>query len=523
MQEKADSSAIIKIVLLSLVLTGLSLWINGDKGLDLYDEGFLWYGAIHTALGKVPLRDFQSYEPFRYYWAAAWFKVFGSGIHALRISAYIFLAICLPFGLLAARRALSSFLALCLAGLLIVVWVLPAFKVFDIAISLVAIFFAVRLIERPAYIRHFAAGIFVGFSAFIGRNHGIYGFLAFFMLIMLLWFKAERLNLVKKLFAWAAGILAGFSPMLFMMLLIPGFFHSFLDSVLFFINHGATNLPLPVPWPWSVSYSGLDVTMKLLFFSLGSLFLIMPVFYSIAFIAVILTPRESLPRRSLFIASTLVGIFYMHYAFSRAHIGHLSHAMPSLTLALASVPAGFDLKNKKAVFVCITGLISVLTFFTAAISSPYAVMARGQYVPYYVFEDRLWIPETQANYLSSIKSFVSEMVRPEEGMFIAPFYPGLYCILKKESPLWEIYFLFPKSVEKQRKMVQELMDKNIRWALFSDSHLPNEEKVGLRHTHTLVWLYLKEEFDAMTVPGAGAIQLLRYRQHNPAERNGYGY
>src|SRR5919201_6326152 len=78
------------VLLLAIALGMASFAIQGRQGINLADEGFLWYGVQQTAHGKVPLRDFQSYDPGRYYWSAAGAFLFGDGLVALRFSETLF-------------------------------------------------------------------------------------------------------------------------------------------------------------------------------------------------------------------------------------------------------------------------------------------------------------------------------------------------------------------------------------------------------------------------------------------------
>lgn len=265
----------IKVFLLSVALVTISFLLQGNIGINTADEGFLWYGTIHTALGEVPIRDFQSYDPGRYYWGAAWFRVFGNdSLISLRISTTIFQSLGLTFGLLSLRRVTQSWWLLTIAGLLLLLWMYPIYRLFEPSIAMAAVYFAILLLERPSLVRHFIAGAFVGLSAFMGINHGFYTFSSFLLLIVFLWVKLDRNAFFKRLLAWGAGIIVGYSPLLFMLLAIPGFFESFVDSIKLYFRLGRTNVPLSVPWFWQADYLKLTFIQAADAFSTGLFFYI---------------------------------------------------------------------------------------------------------------------------------------------------------------------------------------------------------------------------------------------------------
>ena len=82
-------------------------------------------------------------------------------------------------------------LTLVLVGLVFNLWFFPSFKVYEHTVAVAAIFFALRLVERPTLGRHFTSGVLAGLAAFLGRNLGIYCVLASLALTLFLCFKAK--------------------------------------------------------------------------------------------------------------------------------------------------------------------------------------------------------------------------------------------------------------------------------------------------------------------------------------------
>src|SRR2546422_6195058 len=174
------------IVCLSVGLVAVFWILQSHIGLWMGDEGYLFYGSWRVGQGEVPLRDFSSYDPGRYYWVAFWSLFFGYGIIGQRAGVAIFQIIGLVWGLLAARRVVGRHCSLCLPGVLLIVWTWPQSRVFESALSMGAVLVGTRLIERPISRRFYWTGSFVGIAAFFGRNLGLYSLLAFLSILLIL-------------------------------------------------------------------------------------------------------------------------------------------------------------------------------------------------------------------------------------------------------------------------------------------------------------------------------------------------
>ena len=481
------------VSVLAIVLLGALFTVQGRQGINLADEGFLWYGAQQTAHGKVPLRDFQSYDPGRYYWSAAGMHLFGEGLVSLRFSETVFQLLGLWVGLLAASRVAQNWALLAAVGLMLTLWMFPSHKLFDITFLLCGIWIAVRLIEEPSPARIFTAGFFVGLCVFFGRNHALYNFLAQASLLLFLHFKLGPLLSIWHFGLWVAGIVTGLVPTIAMFVCVPGFFASYIEVIQSNFRHG-TNLPLPVPWPWRVSPNSTAGTTQ---FILGIFLIALPLGYLAAIMASLFMRPKMIENHALFIACAFVGVFYLHHAFSRADVSHLAQVIhPFLLGALALL--GF-LGARESYHWAVIAVLIAAALFTVGRQMPMYQRITSS-TPWVSFDagGKIFVPVTVDRLYTCLRKFTAENIAPREGVLIAPFTPTLYPILGYESPLWDLGYFFPATTQRQEAMIHELAAKNVNWAIISDTPLDKREDLRFSATHELVWQYLTEDFEPVT-------------------------
>jgi len=503
----------LKVTLLATILTAFSFWLQGDISIGLLDEGFLWYGTWRTALGEVPVRDFFSYDPGRYYWTAGWSMVFGNGIIGLRASVAMFQVVGLTFGLLTLRRIINSWWLLGLMGALLMVWMYPRCKIFDHCMALAGVYFAVLLIEKPSIIRHFAAGIFVGGAAWFGRNHGLYGCVSFFFLVLFVWFRIERSDLLRRMAVWGLGIMIGYAPMWSMWVFVPGFFGSVIDSLMILFRLKSTNLPLPVPWPWTGDWAQMNFIEIAGRISTGVLFMLLPLFYLTTALGLIGHKRDALRQKAILIAALFVGVPYVHYAFSRADLSHLALGIHPFLMGVISLPFLFKHRYRRVIGGGVLSLVFVMSFFSVVMCSPFYLKAsasEGAFVKVDIHGDMIWLPPYTADLFQTVMEINRQQIGPGENFLIAPHWTVFYPVFERESPLWEIFFIFENTEERQRQMIAELKEKRANWVILGDVAFDGRQDLRFRTTHALLWQHFMEAFDPVQVEGLpGNYQLLK--------------
>src|SRR5262249_13969899 len=72
---------------------------------------------------------------------------------------------------------------------------------------------------------------------------------------------------------------------------------------------------------------------------------------------------------------------------------------------------------------------------------------------------------------------------------------GLYRVLDRRSPVWDVYPIWPASEALDRRMLAELERHHVEWAFVQNASVDGRRALLFRRTHPLVWAYLMQNFD----------------------------
>jgi len=498
---------------LALGVFSALLLADARVGLNLNDEGFLWYGTWRTSTGEVPLRDFQSYDPGRYYWGAAWYAMTGSqGVVALRAAAYgfasiaIFCILKLLAGILSSRSAVLF--SVCLG-----LWLFAPYKAYEFAFSLLAVVVGARLASYASPANYALVGFYVGLAAWFGRNHALYAAVAFALVAVAGDDARHHATLLRRLAGVLVGVLVGALPMLLHSLLTPGFAERAVQLSTTYLSAGVANLPREVPWPWRlrpaffVRMAPLKAASDLL---LRLHFALMPPF-AVGLVWWTAT-RRNLPNRALLLSAGCVGLCYLHYAFSRPDLGHVASSVPPLLVALAVLASAASRPESRATPTAWMAAMTLVAALTAGPSHPSfrrATEPQNAWVGRTISGDRLWVESWVDVFLQrvALHSAASDGQTP---LLASPIFPGLYAALGLRSPLWKILFALPGSEEEQRRAVAELEQRGVALAVACDQ--PRDWPFS--ENYPILWRHLQDDWSLLEpLPGGCELRQRRNSGH----------
>lgn len=492
------SRAPLALLVSAALVTASFIW-QGHYGFHIGDEGFLWYGVQRVHAGEVPILDFMSYDPGRYYWSAALTGLLrDDGILALRtaVAAFQLLGLFVALLLLSRDRPRLDAASFMLAAVTLLSWMYPRHKLFDISLSILLIGILTYLVQQPSRRRFFLAGVGVGLVAVFGRNHGVYGVAGILgIVIYLACRKLDAVALLSGIACCIGGIVVGYLPVLALAVAVPGFASAFWESIRVIFERG-TNLPLPVPWPWLVPVAQLppaiaaaDVLTGVFFIAILTLGV-----FSIAW--VIRRALRQTPVRPEFVACSAVAIPYAHFAFSRADVSHLAQGIFPFLIGVFVLAKDWPRKARWIAAFAMTGA-SLAIMLPLQPGWDCRVIRRCAIAD--VAGNTLTIEPDMANALAIVNR-AAELYAPNGRSFVVtPLWPGAYAAFGRKSPMYETYALFPQGAESQRREIERIERARPGFVLILDVAVDRRDDLRFRNTHPLIEQYIREHFDAVTM------------------------
>ena len=498
-------------ILATFVVCIFFAW-EGCKGFNLADEGFLWYGAQRVLLGEVPIRDFMSYDPGRYYWSSAFMFLWGNnGIMPLRVSMAVFKLLGLFVGLLliANNTKKQNILFLLLSAFTLSTWMFIYYKVPDITLCIFLIGVLALLIDKPTSRRYFFAGLSLGLVAFFGRNHGLYGIVG--SVGVMVWLKIRQSSgpsFIKSFLLWAVGTIVGFSPILFMGLFVPGFAVAFWNRIVFFLFEiKTTNIPLPIPKPWWVNLASEPTNEVIWYVLYSSFFMALALFGVTSLVWAVRQKFQNKPNSPELVAASFLGLPYAHYAYSRADIFHLSLGIFPLLIGCLVLLAKQPDKIKWPLAL----VLFVSSLWVTIDDHPGWVCQKWRCVNIEISGSNLLVNEEIAENVEVLNKLVHQYAPEGQPFFMTPFLPSVYPMFERKSPVWEIYALFPQSQEFERAEIERIKIAKPVFALIFEHALDRRDELRFKNTHPLTYQYIVAHFERLPDTENPAYQIYKAR------------
>ena len=466
-------------------------------GLNLSDEGFLWYGTQRTVAGEVPLLDFMAYEPGRYYWTAAWMWLSGStGIVAMRWAAVAFEAVAVAAVSVTVWRTYRSVSLASLCGVDCVLAMYPWHGRYEPSMALLQMAALAWLLERPSDRRFVVNGVVLGVAAVFGRNMLLYGLVGLAVAAVL----ATRVEVGavtrRRVGLCLVGAAIGAAPLVGMLLLVDGYAAAVWTSVLRHFELGATNIAVPVPTPWTVHYAGAPWHTQVALFFLGLSFLALPA-VGIALPAWTLLKDKGLAgRQPVLVASAIMCLPWAHYVLSRANVEHLSRGITPLVVFLSLAAAS----RIGLLRLAVPAVLAVVLFQLFQFEGPSAerwVTGRHTCLDVQVGRDTLCVSTRVGETVERTRAVVAAYVHPGETVLIVPFHVTLYPALDLRAPVWEIYPLLRASSRLETEEIRKIEAARTRLAIVDPSPLDGRSDLAYETTHPMTTIHLLSHFEVL--------------------------
>lgn len=450
-------------IFLSAVLY-FSWFVN--RGMTLYDEGYILEANYLVYLGKVPFRDFFfQYPPLIVWLGAFWFKLFGPGIINLRWLGLIFAAITVVVAYLIGRKLENRLWGLILA-IAFLAWGFPQTNFLwpsslSLLFNILAFYLILLFAEKGKAGYLFLGGSAVGLSLLSRQNMGLAALFAGVFWTFSLWLsrnKKFRLLTFYIGLALPLGIAAG-------ALLSQDALGLALQNIYSLSVKAATQGIVSSVYPLVPSLS----------FSLAGFakFFVKFLIYAFPLILFVISAFSLLRGKKtnpFWFGAVCFSVFhFLLTIWPTSDLVHASFALPMVFILLASYPKIGPRGLKIALFITLL-TFSIIGFY------------KSWYLPYYTFEtpyrgqtkqvelrgEKVYVDDKYYEIISKTLRIKKDLIK-DELFFVYPFAPALYFFTDSVPPTYYLHttpgFL---SEEEQKRVIKNLEDKKVDWVLIEE-------------------------------------------------------
>jgi hypothetical protein len=513
-------SAVDVVISMGIVaaVLGLQLVATIDDPPGGADEGYLWYGVLEVARGKVPLRDFRSYEPGRY-WVSLPFLLLGRGLPSVRVAATAMLGLGALALALVVRGAGGGWSVVAVSVVVVAAWS-PIFqKRHDQAVLLFAAAAMAWVSADPSPTSFLTAGIVVGLALVFGVNLGLYAGVAAGLTLLVV-ARRSGTDLVPSAGWVSLGVVAGASPLWSATVVVRGFGRALWERrVVDTTRRRSTNLALPIPVPWRRPRRQVALVVGPTGRGLAPvLFVVVPVAAAVVVLTALFGPQDWAGENPVPVGAAALTVPAWHHVMSRADVEHLSSvvAVPLvglLTFAdVGVVPLGVTI----AAIVMVTGAVSVPRH-------PRVQRRRepGAFVRRSVLGRRaLWFRVVDAALISAALE-VREKEIGDEPWLAVPMTLWVLPFVGRRSAVYDCFCVYPASESVEYLMITEIEAAAPPIAIVGLGALDGREDLRFPATHPRVWSHLCDAYETAAVDVVLPPSLVVLRRRGGADQGAY--
>lgn len=485
--------------LVSGALTVLVFFAQWNYGYNLADEGFQWYISQRVLFGEMPIRDYFSYDPGRYLWSAAFFKLLGfDGLFEQKLANSCFGLVGLASTYVAMTAAgFRRPMRLAVAAFLAIAMGFPLHKIYEQSFSLIGVaFLAYSLYEPLKGKRWVVLGLVTGIAAIFGRNIGVFVAAGSLLGLLAVWRLHGIKTAARKLTAYGAGVLAGYAPMLLWCVIDQRLGRAMIESIRFTSNW---QQPIPIPFAWRITQSFASMYeahgtlvgwLCIAVFATYALF----GFRSLADLAVSTTLGR---KQALRLAALCIGLPFLYQGFNRADFVHIAHGiLPMFVLIAAQIGITRRLMER-----VIGGAVVTLSLLCWLPAEPLLSIAlernRGaEKVKKYPIDGKFYYLESTVADVLKESRLLADRCHVKDGQLVAmPYYPGVLAYLHVKAPYPELYYLYDRDEDFQNGAISRLESAGTKVAIVnSKAAMDGNRKYRIDSTNPVLYHYVMSNF-----------------------------